>query len=149
MEIAAAVFHSLRTRMSVAQSLLMLSELPTFLKPIFIDGWALPRKAGATGNFQDFLDEIREENRLATRRLSTRLGRADVLKGFIDEAKHRYYLNSGKHIENDLVALRAAQAIINAVVRQADPQVIFVLKAGLPRGLGVLFAGSPAQTADF
>ena len=151
-EVTAAVLHSLRIRISIAQSLLLISEVPLFLKAIFMDGWKLAEKSGDTDGFDDFLNELREQNRLATKRLSAKLKGVDKLKDFLGDIKQKYYAYSGKKIESDLIALQSAKTIISAIIEKTDREIIQALEYTLPRELAILFksaAGRPTEDGYF
>lgn len=147
-EVTAAVLHSLRARISPTQSLLLLSEIPLFLKAIFTEGWKLHERPRNSNDFEDLLNELRERNRLATRRLSAKLNGVDKLKEFLGDVKQKYYTYSGKRIESDLIALQSAKAIINTIAEQTNHEVIHALAYTLPRELATLFTSAVSKATE-
>ncbi|WP_026260349.1 DUF2267 domain-containing protein [Segetibacter koreensis] len=57
-----AVLHALRNRLTVEESLQLLSQLPMALKSVYVDGWSPSNSFTRIKHLKDFLDEIRMED---------------------------------------------------------------------------------------
>jgi len=55
-----AVLHTLRERISIAQSLNLLSQLPMFLKGIYVDNWKYNEKPLTYTELDDFTEEVKK-----------------------------------------------------------------------------------------
>lgn len=56
-----AVVHTLREKISVEESIHLISQLPLILKGVYVDGWDITREFMSESNtLEEFLDEIRE-----------------------------------------------------------------------------------------
>lgn len=53
-----AVLHTLRDRISVGESLNLISNLPMFIKAIYVDGWKQSEKPLRLKNKHEFVDEV-------------------------------------------------------------------------------------------
>jgi len=58
-----AVFHALRNRLSHEESFQLIAQLPMILKAIYVDGWKFNHEFIRINNLNDFLDEVRQEDR--------------------------------------------------------------------------------------
>lgn len=54
-----AVFHTLRKRLSIGESLNLVSQLPMFLKGIYVDNWEYSEKPSEIKSVEDFKDEVK------------------------------------------------------------------------------------------
>lgn len=58
------VLRALRSRITVEESLHLISQLPMFLKAVYVDGWKLSEVPKEFDTTEEFLEEIRrQENR--------------------------------------------------------------------------------------
>lgn len=55
-----ATFHALRNRLTIEDSLHLLSQLPMALKGVYVDGWKLPSAFERIRHVHEFLNEIRK-----------------------------------------------------------------------------------------
>lgn len=58
-----AVLHALRNRLSHEESFQLLAQLPVALKGVYVDGWKFDKDFNRIHHVNDFLDEIRKEDR--------------------------------------------------------------------------------------
>ena len=59
--VTVAVLHTLREKISVEESIHLISQLPLILKGVYVDGWDITREFMSEANTLDeFLEEIRE-----------------------------------------------------------------------------------------
>lgn len=58
-----AVLHALRNRITLSESLQLLAQLPMAIKAVFVDGWSYHAERKRVHRWQDFLDEIRTEDK--------------------------------------------------------------------------------------
>ncbi len=58
-----AVLHSLRERITISESLHLLSQLPMFLKAIYVDNWKYREKPLRLNTKQDFISEVEEHQK--------------------------------------------------------------------------------------
>ena len=59
--VTVAVLHTLREKISVEESIHLISQLPLILKGVYVDGWDITREFMSEANtLEEFLDEIRE-----------------------------------------------------------------------------------------
>lgn len=54
-----AVFHTLRDKLSIGESLNLISQLPMFLKGIYVDNWEYKEKPSDVRSVEDFKDEVK------------------------------------------------------------------------------------------
>jgi uncharacterized protein (DUF2267 family) len=57
------VFHAFRNRLSMDESFQLLAQLPMALKSVYVDGWNPNKEFIRIRDIDDFLDEIRGEDR--------------------------------------------------------------------------------------
>lgn len=57
-----AVLHTLRERITVEESLHLISQLPMILKGVYVDGWEISRDLNGSDTLDEFLDNIREHS---------------------------------------------------------------------------------------
>jgi uncharacterized protein (DUF2267 family) len=60
--VTTSVLHTLRERISVEESIHLISQLPMILKGIYVDGWDISRELSQSDTLDEFLDDIREHN---------------------------------------------------------------------------------------
>jgi uncharacterized protein (DUF2267 family) len=58
--VTVAVLHTLRERISIEESMHLISQLPILLKGIYVDGWDISREMSQADTLDEFLDEIRQ-----------------------------------------------------------------------------------------
>ncbi len=61
-----AVLHAFRNRISIAESLQLIAQLPMLIKAIYVDGWRLKNEARELRHLGDFIEAVREEGGPAT-----------------------------------------------------------------------------------
>lgn len=61
-----AVLHAFRDRMTVRESLQLISQLPMLLKAIYVDGWQINDEAKGLRHVGDFIEAVREAGGKAT-----------------------------------------------------------------------------------
>ena len=61
--IVRAVFHALRDRLSTDESFQFLAQLPMALKGVYVDGWKHQETFVRIRHLDDFLDQIRQEDK--------------------------------------------------------------------------------------
>ncbi|HEX2970495.1 MAG TPA: DUF2267 domain-containing protein [Bacteroidales bacterium] len=54
-----AVMHTLRERISIGESLNLVSQLPMFLKGIYVDNWEFNDRQSRIKTIEDFKDEVK------------------------------------------------------------------------------------------
>jgi uncharacterized protein (DUF2267 family) len=60
-----AVFHALRDRITIQESMNMISQLPMVLKALYINGWDITKERKRYDTKHEFLKEIYNETRTA------------------------------------------------------------------------------------
>ena len=63
-----AVFHTLREKLSPAESFRLLAELPIILKGVYVDGWDPAQQMHRTETLEDFVNELRSHDESGTGR---------------------------------------------------------------------------------
>jgi uncharacterized protein (DUF2267 family) len=59
--VTVAVLHTLREKISVEESIHLISQLPLILKGVYVDGWDITREfMSESETLEEFYDEIRE-----------------------------------------------------------------------------------------
>jgi uncharacterized protein (DUF2267 family) len=61
--IVSAVFHALRNWLSHEESFQLLAQLPMSLKGVYVDGWLFSKDNNRISHLNDFLDEVKQEDR--------------------------------------------------------------------------------------
>ena len=61
--IVRVVLHALRNRLSHEESFQLMAQLPMVLKAVYVDGWKFSKEFKRISNVEDFLDEIRKEDK--------------------------------------------------------------------------------------
>jgi len=56
-----AVLHVLRDQSTPQESMQFISQLPMFIKAIYVDGWRLGSDKGRVGHLDDFITAVRNE----------------------------------------------------------------------------------------
>ena len=54
-----AVLHTLRDRITIDESMHLISQLPMILKGVYVDGWDISREINRTKTLDEFLDDVR------------------------------------------------------------------------------------------
>ncbi|WP_423147817.1 DUF2267 domain-containing protein [Rubrolithibacter danxiaensis] len=60
-----AVFHGLRDRITIEESMHLISELPMALKAMYVNEWNISKKRNDSSTLHEFLKEISNETRTA------------------------------------------------------------------------------------
>lgn len=58
-----SVLHALRNRLTHEESFQLLAQLPMVLKGVYVDGWKFEKKFNRITHVNEFIDEIRLEDR--------------------------------------------------------------------------------------
>jgi uncharacterized protein (DUF2267 family) len=61
LRITRAVLFALRKRLTPAESLHLISQLPMLLKAIYVDGWKITNEAQDLRHLDDFIEAVRKE----------------------------------------------------------------------------------------
>lgn len=59
-----AVLHTLRDRITMAESLNLLAQLPSFLKVVYVDNWKYKERPEQLRDREDFLLKVKENQRM-------------------------------------------------------------------------------------
>ncbi len=78
-QILKSVFHTIRDHLEFEESLEFLAQIPTFLKPIYVDGWTYKEKKKLK-HLNDFLDEVWENEGSPTTDFGDRQKALGVIK---------------------------------------------------------------------
>ncbi len=57
--VLSSILHGLRSIISVEESLQFISQLPMFLKAVYVNGWSIKTNKKKVKNMEDFIDLIR------------------------------------------------------------------------------------------
>jgi uncharacterized protein (DUF2267 family) len=98
-----AVFHTLRERISVEESMHLVSQLPMILKGVYVHGWDLSRRMIQADTLDEFLNEIRDHaNRTQERDFGEREQTRDNVKAVLRVIQN--YVSEGEisHIKAQL-----------------------------------------------
>ena len=57
-----SVFRALRNRLTVAESIQLLAQLPMFLKALYVDGWKFQQSKNRIKSMEDFAIEVMAED---------------------------------------------------------------------------------------
>ena len=60
-----AVFHALRDRIMIEESMQLISELPMVLKAMYVNGWNIAKERNDSSTLDEFLNDISNETRTA------------------------------------------------------------------------------------
>lgn len=96
--VTTAVLHTLRERITVEESMHLVSNLPMILKGIYVDGWKITKDAFHADTLDEFLEEVRQHSRVypgrdfgdnqMTREIVQAVTR--VLRKYVDEGEMRH-----------------------------------------------------------
>jgi uncharacterized protein (DUF2267 family) len=109
--VTTAVFHTLRERITVEESMHLISNLPMILKGIYVDGWKIMKHVYNADTLEEFLNEVRQH--------APRTGDHDF---------------GGKQMAKDTV-----KAVISVLRRYLDEGEIRHIQEQLPEGVAALF----------
>ena len=59
-----SVLHALRNRLTPEESVQFISQLPLFLKALYVDGWKMGAQKERIRHLEEFLVDIRKEDRM-------------------------------------------------------------------------------------
>lgn len=111
MRVTTAVLHTLRDRISVEESMHVISNLPMILKGIYVDGWKITRKASDSSTLKEFLNEVRMHSPV----------------------------NPGRDFGDDTFAEEQVKAVIRVLRNYIDDGEIRHIRQQLPEGVAMLF----------
>lgn len=57
-----AVLHAFRDRVTPVESLQLISQLPMFIKAIYVDGWKINNEGRTMRHLSDFIEAVREND---------------------------------------------------------------------------------------
>lgn len=106
-----AVLHAIRNHLTVEESVQMLSQLPLFLKSIFVDKWSIKATKNRVKHLDDFYKEVQDVNKQTSQ---------------LDFP----------HI-ND--ASEATEIVLHMLRRYVSPGEMEDMKAVMPKNLKVIF----------
>ena len=109
--ITAAVLHTLRERLSVEESMHLISNLPMILKGIYVDGWKITKHAYHADTMDEFLNEVREHSRV----------------------------DPGRDFGPDEIAQEKVKAVTRVLRKYIDEGEIRHIRQQLPEGVAVIF----------
>lgn len=75
-----AVFHTLRERLSIGESLNLVAQLPMFLKGIFVDNWEYSEKPVDIRTKEEFYDEVeRYQDQYGEQKFDWQISTAEIV----------------------------------------------------------------------
>ena len=109
--VTTAVLHTLRERLTVEESMHLISNLPMILKGIYVDGWKITKDAYGADTLDEFLNEVREHSAQTP----------------------------GRDFGNNQMARETVKAVIRVLRQYVDDGEIRHIRQQLPEGVAVLF----------
>jgi uncharacterized protein (DUF2267 family) len=109
--VVTAFLHTLRERITVEESMHLISNLPMILKGIYVDGWKITKDVYHADTLDEFLNEVREHSRVAP----------------------------GRDFGANDMARETVQAVIRVLRKYVDEGEIRHIRQQLPEGVAVLF----------
>jgi uncharacterized protein (DUF2267 family) len=109
--VTTAVFHTLRERITVEESMHLISNLPMILKGIYVDGWKITKHIYDADTLEDFLNEVIQHT-----------------------PRQDGYDFGGKQMARDTV-----KAVLRVLRRYVDEGEIRHIQQQLPEGVAALF----------
>ena len=100
--IVRAVFHALRNRLTHEESFQLIAQLPMVLKGVYVDGWKFDTRFHRIKHIDDFLDEVRKENRSTADFDFGNDSRAKTTVSAVFKALH-YFVSEGEM--NDIIGV--------------------------------------------
>ncbi|MFC4872817.1 DUF2267 domain-containing protein [Negadavirga shengliensis] len=99
-----AVLHTLRDRITVSESMHVLSQLPMFLKGIYVEGWEHREKPLKINSLEEFKDAVKQEQAKHGERDFNWEQSTDKLITMILDSLNKRYLTEGqlKHITGQM-----------------------------------------------
>jgi uncharacterized protein (DUF2267 family) len=90
-----AVMHTLRDLLSFGESLNMISQLPMFLKGLYVDGWEYREKPADIRSKEDFYKEVeRYQDQYGEQKFDWDKSTADIVHGVLSSL--RKYISEGE-----------------------------------------------------
>jgi uncharacterized protein (DUF2267 family) len=108
-----AVFHSIRDIITPEESLHLISQLPMYIKAVYVDKWKISAQQGNIRSLEEYLTDLREK-----------AGRT-----------------AERDFGNDETAMQKVEAIFNVLKRHVSEGEIEDIKAQLPQPLAELWEG--------
>lgn len=105
-----AVLHTLRDRISIEESMHIISNLPMILKGMYVDGW-----------------NINQKNRI------------DTLDQFLDQVREHSPGDPGRDFGGKQTARNTVKAVLHVLRKYIDEGEIRHIKQQLPDGVSILF----------
>ena len=85
-----AVLHALRDRITIAESLNLMAQLPAFLKAVYVDNWKYKEKPDSLRDRQDFLSKVEENQQMYGEQQFSWNKSTEELTGIVLESLHGY-----------------------------------------------------------
>ena len=101
--VTVAVLHTLREKITVPESIHLISQLPMILKGVYVDGWDISREMSQSDTLDEFLDELRQySQRTAGRDFGDNQQAADHVKAVLRVMRN--YVSEGemRHIKEQM-----------------------------------------------
>jgi uncharacterized protein (DUF2267 family) len=108
--IIVTVLHTLRERITVEESMHLISQLPMVLKGVYVDGWDI----------------------------TAEMSRADTLEEFIDELRMHSDRTAGVDFGDDRQATDNARAVLKVMGKYVSPGEMEHIKGQLPKEVAEL-----------
>ncbi len=109
--VVTAFFHALRERISPEESLHFISQLPMYLKAVYVDGW----------------------------KLSKRVNSADTLADFLNVIRAQCGVTAARDLGNDETAARTVRQVVHVIREYVSQGELDHLSAQLPEGIAEIF----------
>lgn len=100
-----AVLHTIRDRITIAESFDLMSQLPMVLKALYVEQWKYHDKPKEFTSVEEFKNEVKErQNKYGESRYDWELSTEEIISRVIN--KLRKYIDEGqlKHIEEQMPA---------------------------------------------
>jgi uncharacterized protein (DUF2267 family) len=85
-----AVLHTLRDRITMAESLNLLAQLPAFLKVVYVDNWKYKEKPESLKDREEFLSKVEEHQNLYGEQEFSWNKSTEELTAIVLESLHEY-----------------------------------------------------------
>jgi uncharacterized protein (DUF2267 family) len=112
-----AVMHTMRDLLSFGESLNMISQLPMFLKGLYVDGWEYREKAADIRTKEDFYKEVeRHQEQYGEQRFDWDKSTAEIVHGVLSSLKK--YISSGEMEDISVQMPKAIKELFREPVHQ-------------------------------
>lgn len=108
-----SVFHAVREMITPDESMHLISQLPMYMKAVYVDGWRISGQQGSVRSLEEFLAELRQN-----------AGRT-----------------AERDFGNDETAMQKVEAVFSVLKRHVSAGEIDDIKAQLPEPLAELWKG--------